>query len=281
MPLIIQSKTEETFFLPKKPVRIVSLVPSQTELLYDLGLEKEVVGITKFCIHPTEWFKNKERVGGTKTVNIEKVKALKPDLILANKEENVKEQLEELSDVATVWTSDICNLNEALSMIETIGILTSKTTKAREIINIIETTFAAIAIPNKKIKATYLIWRDPYMAAGGDTFIHNMMSRCGLENVFEKEMRYPIVSFAEYNKKNVEKKDEHLSIILPVGVCELILLSSEPYPFAQKHIDEIQTFFPKAIIMLADGEMFSWYGSRLKYAGEYFNQFVKKLNNQS
>src|SRR6476469_3628427 len=111
--------------------RIISLVPSQTELLYDLGLEAEVVGITKFCVHPEHWFRNKPRVGGTKQVSIEKVAALQPPLILANREENVKEQVEAMEAIAPVWVSDVTNIPSALEMISAVGELTGKSAEAR------------------------------------------------------------------------------------------------------------------------------------------------------
>lgn len=123
--------------LQQLPRRIVSLVPSQTELLYDLGLEEETVGITKFCIHPEAWFRSKARVGGTKNVDIDKVRALQPDLIIANKEENVKEQIEALADIAPVWVSDIQDLDDALDMIRSIGHITGRQEKAELIAKLI------------------------------------------------------------------------------------------------------------------------------------------------
>ena len=274
MPLFFQSNKKNTGSSIQKPTRIVSLVPSQTELLYDLGLNEEVVGITKFCIHPTTWFRNKERVGGTKNVNIEKIKALKPDLILANKEENVKEQLMELAENTVVWVSEISNLKEALEMIETIGIITVKRNEAKEMVHTIDLSFTQIIKPSQKLKAAYMIWRDPYMVAGGDTFIHNMMQYCGLENVFDKVLRYPVVSIHCKHTVSNDELEINLPNSLSANDCDLILLSSEPYPFAQKHIDELQKYLPKALIMLVDGEMFSWYGSRLQYSAAYFNQLI-------
>lgn len=274
MPLFLQSNKEDVLTLIDKPTRIVSLVPSQTELLYDLGLNEEIVGITKFCIHPTEWFRNKDRIGGTKNVNIEKVKALKPDLILANKEENVKEQLIELSEITNVWVSDIGNLQEALEMIENIGMITGKEKEATKLSDKIRYSFTQIAKPKQKLRAIYLIWRNPYIAAGGDTFIHNMMQYCGFQNILEKVMRYPIVSWKEMEEQKEIEMENQIPFMVKENECELILLSSEPYPFAEKHIDELLTYFPKAIIKLVDGEMFSWYGSRLQYSAMYFNQLI-------
>ena len=236
------------------PKRIVSLVPSQTELLHYLGLENEVIGITKFCIHPTNWFENKTRIGGTKNVNIDVIKALKPDLIIANKEENIQAQIEALANICPVWVSDVNNLDDALKMIEAIGFLTATTEKANNLSETIKICFNQLKTQILKPKVCYLIWRDPFMTVGGDTFISNMLDYCGLENLFTNQNRYPEITLQQLSLLN----------------CKLILLSSEPYPFKQKHIDEIQQTLPNATILLVDGEMFSWYGSRLLQAANYF-----------
>ena len=244
------------------PTRIVSLVPSQTELLYHLGLADEVVGITKFCVHPAEWFKSKTRVGGTKTVDVNKVRSLQPDLIIANKEENVKEQVELLQQIAPIYLSDINNLEDALVMISTIGDLTNTSSQANSLITEIEQQFKGLSTlisrRSTQITTAYLIWKDPYMAAGGETFINDMLRRCGLKNVFEAVPRYPEVTLKQLSEAN----------------CQLLLLSSEPYPFKQKHIREIQEQLPHTKILLADGEMFSWYGSRLLQAPPYFSKLI-------
>ena len=243
------------------PKKIISLVPSQTELLFDLGLDEEVIGITKFCVHPEHWFRNKERVGGTKNVNIEKIRSLQPDLILANKEENVKEQIEQLETIAPVWISDITTFEDALQMINSIGAITNTTSKAESLIKRITTNFSQLRTTNlptgqagHKLQTCYLIWRNPYMTIGGDTFINDMLSKCGLQNVFEHLMRYPEIT--------IEK--------LVAANPQLILLSSEPYPFKEKHVEELKPFFNNTKIILVDGEMFSWYGSRMIHAPNYF-----------
>jgi len=241
--------------LPILPKRIVSLVPSQTELLYDLGLEAEIVGITKFCVHPREWFRTKARVGGTKTVSIEKVKSLRPDLILANKEENVKEQIDALSAIAPVWVSVVETLEDALDMILQVGLFTGRKEKARGLVANIQTGFQQLAAKKKEIKtAAYLIWRKPWMAAGAGTFIHSLFPKLGLKNIFMERSRYPQFTLEELRALNPE----------------LILLSSEPFPFKEKHAAEIREVIPNAKILLVDGEMFSWYGSRMQLACAYF-----------
>ncbi len=241
-------------FLDSTPRTIISLVPSQTELLSDLGLDEEVTGITKFCVHPTQWFQSKTRIGGTKNLDLEKIFSLQPDLVIANKEENLKEQVEEIAAHVPVWVSDVNNLQDAVTMIRSIGAITGKTEKAAEIASGISTGFKILQL--KPIKACYLIWQEPFMTVGGDTFIHAMMKHAGLVNVFDKHNRYPEVS---------------IEAIRDSG-AELLLLSSEPYPFKQSHADHLKTLIPGMKVILVDGEMFSWYGSRLLQAPAYFKQ---------
>ncbi|GAA4750683.1 helical backbone metal receptor [Flavisolibacter ginsenosidimutans] len=247
--------------MEQKPQRIVSLVPSQTELLFHLGLREEVVGITKFCVHPQEWFRTKTRIGGTKTLNFEKIKSLQPDLILANKEENTQEQVEELAKHFPVWVSDVNTLEDALYMISAVGEITGRKEKATTLIEQIQTGFTSLQTQDVKRKMAYLIWKEPYMTVGGDTFIHDLLTRAGFENIFQNKNRYPVIGVEE----------------LLIASCQLLILSSEPYPFRQKHIEELQKQLPNTKIILADGEMFSWYGSRLLHAPAYFLQLREQI----
>jgi ABC-type Fe3+-hydroxamate transport system substrate-binding protein len=245
------------------PQRIICLVPSITELLYDLGLGDRVIGITKFCTHPKEWHSTKTKIGGTKTLNIKKIKELRPDLIIANKEENVKEQIEELTNQFRVYISDISNLQQALEMMMHIGQLTDTVSNTIKIINPIERQFNKLAKEAKKSKPklAYLIWREPYMTIGKDTFIQDMLTRMGVQNVFAKEKRYPVITIEMLKKKN----------------SAYLFLSSEPYPFKQKHITELEEQLPKTKIILVDGALFSWYGSRLLKAVPYFRKLKASL----
>ncbi len=252
---------KRTITLPNLPARIVSLVPSLTELLFDLGLEEEVVGITKFCIHPEQWFRSKTRIGGTKNVHIDKVRELQPDLIIANKEENVAEQVHALEQIAPVWISDIGNIKDALQMIQNIGDITGRSEKAAMMVMQLKNDLAEIqsltaSVP--KIRTAYLIWKDPYMTIGSDTFIHEILSIAGLENVFAGRTRYPEITLDEIRSNGTE----------------LVLLSSEPYLFQQKHIEELSGQLPGIHIALADGEMFSWYGSRMLQLLPYLRSFL-------
>ncbi len=258
--------------IPFPPKRIISLVPSQTELLFDLGLRDEVVGITKFCIHPREWFKSKTRVGGTKQYDFEKIKQLKPDLIIGNKEENDKDQIEELMKLYPVWMSDIYTLPDALDMITRVGALVGKQQEAIHLKLNIESQFQNISnltshpdsYRDSDLKVIYFIWKKPFMAAGSNTFINDMLKRCGFTNVLmTKDMeRYPELNTIQIAETNPD----------------VILLSSEPYPFKEKHIQEFQVLCPNAKIMVVDGELFSWYGSRLLHAPVYFQKLMEQIN---
>lgn len=257
---IYTDQLSRTVDIPATPKRIISFVPSQTELLSDLGLDVEVVGITKFCIHPGKWFQEKERIGGTKNINIKKINALKPDLIIANKEENIKEQIEELAKQFSVWVSDVNNLADAYRMIESIGDITGRKKEAHELHAKIAASFAQLQTPHAGLQTAYLIWKDPYTTVGGDTFIHHMLQQAGFENVFATKQRYPEVTIDE----------------LRTSDCDLLFLSSEPYPFRSKHLDEMKNLLPGIKIFLVDGEMFSWYGSRLLKAPAYFRDLQKQ-----
>lgn len=236
------------------PQRIVSLVPSQTELLADLGLEDRIVGITRYCVYPTHWRTQKAVVGGTKDFDPEIVKKLNPDLIIGNKEENEQSAIESLRNRYSVWLSDIDSLSDALSMISEIGAMTGRLAEAGNIISAIRDSFATM--PSfKPGRVLYLIWRKPWMAAASGTFINSMLETIGLENCLKGMSRYP------------ELSDEQIRSLNP----DVIFLSSEPFPFREKHIQQIRTLCPDSKILLVDGEMFSWYGSRLLKAPAYFN----------
>lgn len=239
------------------PKRIVSLVPSITELLYDLGLFENIVGRTKFCIHPKEPLKAIAKIGGTKNVNFDRVAALQPDLIIANKEENQQEQIEQLSQHFPVWISDISTFSEAMDMINSLGSIFDKAVVAKFIIAQ-STNQLKVLTPKNSRKAAYLIWKKPYMTIGNDTYIHDMLKHCGFENVFGEQTRYPIFTLAELKARQPD----------------ILLLSSEPFPFKQQHINELKIEFPNTIIELVDGEAFSWYGTRFLKTFDYLVSLV-------
>ena len=238
--------------LDAPPRRIVSLVPSQTELLADLGLDAEVVGVTRFCVHPAAWKTEKTIVGGTKNVNIERVRALRSDLVLSNLEENTRADVEKLDAFAPVFVTDVRDVPGALEMICTVGRLTERDVRAERLAAEIKAGFAKLEKARVR-RAAYLIWREPYMSVGGDTFIHDVLERGGFENVFGARRRYPEVTLEE----------------IVAARPDVVLLSSEPYPFGEKHIEEIHATLPTLDVRLVDGELFSWYGSRLLKTPRY------------
>ncbi|MEM6684741.1 MAG: helical backbone metal receptor [Bacteroidota bacterium] len=256
---------QRTLQLPKTPKRIVSLVPSQTELLYDLGLEDSVVGITKFCVHPYHFKSTKTVVGGTKKIKLDKIKALQPDIILCNKEENTQEMVEMLAQLYPVHVSDVKTIEESLEMILQYGAMFKCNTEASKIINKIRFHLKDFQEFVKDIpvqKVAYFIWRKPWMVAGHDTFINYLLKLCKFENIYESLGRYP----------EVEIKKIRLQ-----GDPEIVMLSSEPYPFKEEHAFELGRFTHHAKTVFVDGEYFSWYGSRLAKAFAYFKQLHIKL----
>lgn len=258
--LFTSAPTEQNHFS-----RIISLIPSQTELLSDLNLDNQVVGITKFCVHPDRWFRTKTRVGGTKNIHFEIIDTLSPDLIIANKEENVKEQIETLAEKYNVWLTDVNNLGGALNLIVDTGKVTNREKEGIQIATRIREGFDDLDKDNqnrKPISAAYFIWKDPFMVAANNTFINEMMKYCGLKNIFNDQSRYPEISLKDVRDRG----------------CRLILLSSEPYPFKEKHYKEIMQELPGINIQLVDGEMFSWYGSHLLKSIKYFQSFKEEVN---
>lgn len=245
---------QRTITLPSLPHRIISLVPSQTELLVDLGLRDKLVGVTKFCVHPKGLKKEKVIIGGTKNFHFDKIDALRPDLIIGNKEENYQEGIEKLSEKYPVWISDINNLEDAYQMILSVGEITGSIPKASQLVADIRKGLDKDF--HSKGSAVYLIWKDPLIAVGSNTFINSMLEKAGFDNLISKP-RYPEISSAELIELNPD----------------FVLLSSEPFPFKQKHVSFFRDFLPHSNIKLVNGEVFSWYGSRLLTAANYFETF--------
>ncbi len=253
----------------KPPQRIVSLVPSQTELLYDLGLEGKIVGITKFCVHPYHFRSTKPIVGGTKKVAYDKVAALQPDIIIANKEENTEEIVAELSKICPIWVTDIVTLEDNSQMISDFGQLFNCRTEARKWNDKIDFAFRDFQsfVSEKPIrKAAYFIWKNPYMAAGGNNFINEMLKLNHFKNIYDGNPRTP----GRYPEVIIQKMRIQ-------GDPEVVFLSSEPYPFKDEDAFEIGRFTHHAKVVFVDGEMFSWYGSRLVKAFAYFKNLHERL----
>ncbi len=247
---------------PARPRRIVSLVPSLTEALADLGLDDETVGVTRFCVHPAGWKARKTIVGGTKNVDVARVLGLRPDLVVANREENERAPVEALAAAGVpVYVSDIATVDDTLAALRDLGRITGREAQAARLADDIAARFAALAPPAAPVRAVYLIWRDPWMTVGADTIIHDVMARGGLENAFGDRTRYPAVTADE----------------IAAARPAVVLLSSEPFPFAQKHVAEVQAVVPGAHVALVDGEAFSWYGPRLGDAPEAIAGVLRQI----
>lgn len=244
--------------LPYK--KIISLVPSLTELLIDLGLKDQMIGRTRFCIHPEDEVGNIEIIGGTKSPDLEKIVDLEPDFVVANKEENRKEDIDVLQKYADVRVSEIQNIQDAILEISALGLQLGVQDQAGSMIEQINKLLKKKP-SSKPLSVAYLIWKDPWMTVGHDTYIHDMLQKYDLRNIFGLQKRYPTTSLDE------------ISSLDP----SLILLSSEPYPFKEKHIEEIQAACPHAKIQLVNGEWFSWYGSRMLNAIRNLNEWRTSL----
>ena len=251
--------------LTNPPIRIVSLVPSQTELLFDLALENEIVGITKFCVHPYHLKSTKKIVGGTKKVHFDKIKELKPDFILCNKEENSYDFLMELESIAPTYFSDVHTVEDSLNLIKDLGHICNRRTESNNLIDKLNfrlNDFKNFMADKPERKVAYFIWAKPWMVAASDTFIDTMLSLNKFTNVYGHMSRYPKVEIDRIRHE---------------GDPEVILLSSEPFPFKDDHALEIGKYTNRSATVFADGEMFSWFGSRMLLAFDYFKQLHKKL----
>jgi ABC-type Fe3+-hydroxamate transport system substrate-binding protein len=255
--------------LKETPKRIISLVPSQTELLCDLGLGPNLVGVTKFCVHPHHIRTDVAVVGGTKQIRIEKLKVLQPDVVLCNKEENTKDIVESCELICPVHISDVYNIKDSLQLIQQYGTIFNCEKKASGIIEKIKIELESFESFIKNIpvlKVAYFIWKDSWMVAGGNTFIDYVLQLNKFKNVYSNLIRYPEVEFTDPKEnKNVD----------------VVILSSEPFPFREVHKKEMQDIYPNATIVLVDGEMFSWYGSRLTKAFAYFKTLRLNLQDNA
>lgn len=239
---IVKDDLNREVKLPLQAKRIISCVPSLSEFIWDLGLKDELVGVTKFCVHPEELIETKEIIGGTKQLKVDKIKDLTPDLVIANKEENIKSEIEAISKFCPVYVTDINSQQDAAESLFRLSIALNKEHEGNEIRNKLQ----SLNFPQQKQSCLYFIWKKPYMLAGNDTYISSMLEAHGYENILH-ENRYPAKSSEDLRKLN------------PIAV----LLSSEPYPFKEKHLQEFQDIFPNSEIKIVDGERYSWYGTRI------------------
>ena len=263
--MLINDQIETVHDFTEIPNRIISLVPSQTELLYDLGLNEKIVGITKFCVHPKQLLSTKKIVGGTKKVNFEKIRALQPDIIICNKEENTQEMVEQLSKISKVWVTNIITIEDNFRMISDFGKIFDCKEKAQILnnkLNFALNDFKSFIANKPSCTVSYFIWKNPYMVAGSNNFINELLKLNKFYNIYDLGERYPEIDLKNFS-----------SGVNP----DLVLLSSEPFPFKEQDAIEIATFSKSSKIIFVNGEMFSWYGSRLLHAFEYFKLLHKKL----
>ena len=248
------------------PLRVVSLCPSLTELVFRLGAESCLVGITRYCIHPAKGVADIEKVGGTKDPDLERIRELAPDLILLNREENRREDAEALAQAGLAChSSDPHTVPETVATLRDLGKILECAGPAEELALSIEQTEVEarrIAAARDSVSFAYLIWRKPWMTANHDTYIHDLLTRTGGKNVF--------ASFAE-RYPSITEKD------LAEAAPNLVLLSSEPFPFTEAHADELarSTGLDRDRFRLVDGELLSWHGSRtlegIGYAAKIFS----------
>ncbi|WP_224484769.1 ABC transporter substrate-binding protein [Robertkochia aurantiaca] len=260
--MILTDQVGREVSLPGTPGRIISLVPSLTEALCDLKLADQIVGRTRFCLHPRAMLSHVPVMGGTKKINPEKIRRARPDIILCNKEENTFKMVGELEKIAPVHVSDVSTVDDALELFRHYGDIFKKEEEAENLIERISNKRSKLLDDNgqKSKRAAYLIWKEPWMLAGKGTFIDHMMGLCGLHNVIQQQ-RYPAIDIHE----------------IKATAPEVVLLSSEPYPFRTRHLHELKKYFPDSRILLVDGSYFSWYSGRIADAFNYFTQIQSVL----
>lgn len=245
--------------LNKAPKRIISLVPAITETMYHLGLEQEIVGRTRFCKFPADKVKAVKNIGGTKDIKLDRIITLKPDLIIAEKEENTKEIVETLEKHCPVFVFEVQKIAEVYRMIHDIGSLTDRSQAASKLVNEIQAAFKSLPKASNK-RVSYVIWKNPYMVVGKNTYIQSLLQEMGFINPFiEAEGRYPVVTEADLLEAELDE----------------IFLATEPFPFREKHLQEFREILPHVKLSIVDGEMF-WYGAKMLEAAGYFKKRIIK-----
>ncbi len=242
------------------PQRIISLVPSITELLFDLGLKNRIVGITSFCVHPPEAIKQKTLIGGIFKLKFDIIEKLKPDLIIASKEENNKEEILRLKKKYNVLLFDVKSFDDALDMVQSIGKHTGKENESKEIISSIKIGFSELISLQSKLSIACLIWKKPFITLSGNTYISDIINKLGFKNIYSNHKKlYPEISLEQLKKDSPD----------------ILFLLSEPCYFDNKDRIYFSSQLPSTKVILVDGEMFAWYGSRMIKAAEYFRGFLK------
>lgn len=241
--------------IKENPQRIISLVPAITETLFELGLGDKIIGRTRFCKFPVDKVKSAVNIGGTKEIKLDRIHELKPDLIIAEKEENTKEIVELLEQYYPVFVFEIQHIEDVYRMIQDAGKITAHQVEANTMEASIRTAFETLPkAQNKRI--AYVIWQKPYMVVGKETYIQTLLNEMGFINPFvTKEGRYPVVTEGDLLEANLDE----------------IFLATEPFPFREKHLAEFQEMLPQVKPRIVDGEMF-WYGAKMVEAAAYFKK---------
>jgi ABC-type hemin transport system substrate-binding protein len=238
-----------------KPQRIVSLVPSLTEALFTFGVGERVVGRTRYCTQPPGAVGKAAKVGGTKKVDVGKILCLEPDLVVAVREENTREDIEKLEDVGVpIFVGAPETVEDAIAMLKELAeCVEAPAATVEAVLGPIERVYRSLreAKPRRVRRCFVPIWKGPYMSVGSDTYVHHVLETCGGENVCGGYTRYPVVSLEE-----VEELEP-----------EIVLLPDEPYPFSSEDLAEFYALDVPAAredrIHLVDGKLLTWYGPRM------------------
>lgn len=241
------------------PQRIISFAPAITETLFSLGLGEKIVGRTRFCVHPKGIVEHVVNVGGTKDVKMDRVHDLQPDLIIVEKEENTKEMVAQLEQYYPVYAFEIQSVSDALQMIQDLGTVVNQKQETISLLQKINNRFAKFPKIYEGSRVAYVIWQNPYMVVGNNTYIQSLLEKLGFINPFVvMDGRYPTVTTADFRQARLD----------------YILLATEPFPFQDKHLSTFAELAPKATIKIVDGEMF-WYGVKMLEAIPYFQTHLQ------
>jgi ABC-type Fe3+-hydroxamate transport system substrate-binding protein len=237
--------------LSARPCRIVSLVPSLTEALFAFGLAEEVAGVTRYCVEPAE-ARRRPKVGGTKNVDVARVAAMEPDLVLANVEENTRDDVEAMIAAGLrVFVTYPRTVAGAIAELQLLAEMTDATAAAEPIVSAAEWALERAEAANQRrtaVRTFCPIWRNPWMTIGPDTYIHDFLRACGAENVYgDAPDRYPMVALTDVAARRPEA----------------VLLPDEPYRFSRKHVPEVIETLGDVRTYLVDGKSLCWYGPRI------------------
>jgi ABC-type Fe3+-hydroxamate transport system substrate-binding protein len=244
-------------------MRIVSTVPSLTETLFDWGLGDSIVGVTDYCIYPKEALNRVDSVGGPKTLDVIKIASLEPDLILAVEEENSKEQIEFLTKHFNVECYKVESVADAFDMLLHLGTKLNCFLKGSGLVSDIQDRINKISKEGNLVKTACMIWKQPWMAVGANTYPNDLLELCGFENQVAKSNRYPVFDMPKLKQLELD--------------C--LLLPNEPYEFGSDDVIELQQEL-RVPCLLVDGTYLFWYGSRLLKSIDYLISIREQLGSE-